>query len=355
MKFNLSSSFISALFFIPISSANTSRADSELAAVEETAARGFVEICKSTQVGTDTMHTLEVLTKLTNLSSAPLTAESTAAALEAIKCDELYKRLRNLKRVELRNQSLVDIGPLSGLTSVEELDLADNKITSLRGLETLKNLRAVDLKRNQIADIKLLEKLQRLQSLSIEGNHISDVSPLVKITKLTWLYIAENQVKNLEEIGKIRALRELHVRKNQLVDISGIRNLPNLESVDLQDNLLTDVSSLAALQKVTFINLSGNKISKIPEFKQGKLLETLILDHNEISDLSPLGVISNSSLNTTPQVALEKLKTLILGNNPIQNADILATLPNIIYLDLKGTPLAERHECPLPFSGYCQF
>jgi Leucine-rich repeat (LRR) protein len=56
------------------------------------------------------------------------------------------------------------------LTNLTELDLRNNKISDIKPLSNLTKLTWLDLERNQISDIKPLSNLTKLTILSLEGN-----------------------------------------------------------------------------------------------------------------------------------------------------------------------------------------
>ncbi|MFN7524192.1 MAG: leucine-rich repeat domain-containing protein [Aphanizomenon sp.] len=58
--------------------------------------------------------------------------------------------------------------------------------------QTLTNLTSLDLSENKISDIKPLSNLTNLTSLSLSGNKISDIKPLSNLTNLAYLYLAKN-------------------------------------------------------------------------------------------------------------------------------------------------------------------
>ena len=83
--------------------------------------------------------------------------------------------LTNLTTLELRNNNISDLSPLSGLTNLEQLWLAENTIR----------------------DISSLSGLTNLTSLVLENNNISDISPLVENTGLgaqnwSWVNVRGN-------------------------------------------------------------------------------------------------------------------------------------------------------------------
>jgi len=65
------------------------------------------------------------------------------------------------------------------LSTLTELDLSDNQIVDLKPLSGLPNLSALALSNNQIADIKPLSSLKTLEELRIGGNPIANkICPL---------------------------------------------------------------------------------------------------------------------------------------------------------------------------------
>ena len=83
-------------------------------------------------------------------------------------------------RVDLSVNSISDISPLFGLTSIEELNLSDNKIGYIDALSNLLKLKSVDLSNNQIDDVSPLFDLPELEFCDISGNKV----PIVQIREL---------------------------------------------------------------------------------------------------------------------------------------------------------------------------
>jgi len=91
-------------------------------------------------------------------------------------CDEAGKVLSNLSRLNLYNNQITDITPLSALTNLRALHLNNNQITDITPLSGLTNLTALDLNNNQIADITPLSALTKLTYLTLENNQITDLN-----------------------------------------------------------------------------------------------------------------------------------------------------------------------------------
>ena len=91
-----------------------------------------------------------------------------------------------LEQVDLGGNPITDFAPLSELTSLTRLDfwgnrLGDDDLSTIKGLTQLTEL---DLRNNQISDVTPLTQLVNLKKLRIKGNPISDMSPLLTLTDL---------------------------------------------------------------------------------------------------------------------------------------------------------------------------
>jgi Leucine-rich repeat (LRR) protein len=75
--------------------------------------------------------------------------------------------------IDLSENRIVDLSPLTGLKQLEELNLADNRIAIIDDLYNLSGLKRLNLSNNQIDDISTLFELVRLEYVDLTGNKIS--------------------------------------------------------------------------------------------------------------------------------------------------------------------------------------
>ena len=92
----------------------------------------------------------------------------------------------NAVAIDLSGNSITDISPIFGLTSIEELNLSDNKIGYIDALSNLLKLKTIDLSNNQIDDISPLFDLPELEFCDISGNRV----PPSQILELEGLGVA---------------------------------------------------------------------------------------------------------------------------------------------------------------------
>lgn len=75
--------------------------------------------------------------------------------------------------IDLSDNRISDLSPLTGLTNLEELNLSDNQIGFIDDLSNLIGLKSVILSNNFIEDISPLFELEKLEYVDITGNNIS--------------------------------------------------------------------------------------------------------------------------------------------------------------------------------------
>ena len=98
----------------------------------------------------------------------------------------MYVGLRNIskiselsdsfKRLDISKNDIVDIRPITTLTTLESVDLSQNNISSLpASFNDLKEIQFLDLSGNNITSISALEalsSLEKLAAINLSGNPI---------------------------------------------------------------------------------------------------------------------------------------------------------------------------------------
>ena len=84
--------------------------------------------------------------------------------------------------MDLGQNDIVTLTPLSNLTSLVTLDLADNNIEDVSGLPTVSTLETLDLRNNVVGDVTPLSTMTSLKQLYLRGNaNLQNVKLLVKL------------------------------------------------------------------------------------------------------------------------------------------------------------------------------
>lgn len=176
------------------------------------------------------------------------------------------------------------------VTQVSYLVCEGLGITSLTGIENLDALSIwLNLANNQIVDISPITNLVELTSLSLENNQIIDVSPLGGLLALESLFLNENQIVNISPIGKLTALSWVSLDNNQITDVGPIGNLTELNSwLSLSNNKIVDVSALGNLTALTALFLDGNQIVDVSPLSSLNALTVLFLFGNNVGGLNTI-------------------------------------------------------------------
>ncbi|MDD2716564.1 MAG: leucine-rich repeat domain-containing protein [Candidatus Wallbacteria bacterium] len=188
----------------------------------------------------------------------------------------------DLEKLDLSDNSILDIKNLSTCPVLQELLLDKNKLVDITPLGNISTLKTLTLTQNKITDISGLARLSNehlkeippcLEILKLDDNAVSDLSPIAKLTTLKVLEICNNQVTDITPLAKLVNLQILKLSGNQIRDISAIQQMPKLIWLSLENNKITDITPIArntALGKSTEIYLQGNPID-IPSQKENFL------------------------------------------------------------------------------------
>lgn len=103
------------------------------------------------------------------------------------------KNMQVLKNLNLANNYLIsDISVIRNLENIVSIDLSNNKVRDLSPLSKQTNLLDLNLSYNDISDVTPLEDLVQLQKLKLNNNSITDVYPLIGLVNLNTLFISNN-------------------------------------------------------------------------------------------------------------------------------------------------------------------
>lgn len=157
------------------------------------------------------------------------------------------QNLSKLSDVDLRENSISDTGPLSGLNDLYSLNLFSNAIADIGPLAGLTTLGRLNLWDNPFTDLSPLSGLTNLEYLELWGNPtpITDISPLSGLTTLYDLFVENNAISDVSALGGMINLIRLDLDRNNLTDLSPLEGLTSLERLWLAGNSsLSDIQPL---------------------------------------------------------------------------------------------------------------
>lgn len=142
----------------------------------------------------------------------------------------------------------------------------------------------------------------------------------------------------------------IDAREKEVASLEGIQALSSLQTLRLDNNRLTDISPLAGLGNLETLTLRGNQISDLSPLAKLTRLQVLDLRDNEAVDVSPLAELTNlQELNLRGNgiadiaflAKLTALRELNLRDNAVHDISVLAGLRKLEDLNLRNNKITD--------------
>ncbi|MCB2230315.1 leucine-rich repeat domain-containing protein [bacterium] len=185
----------------------------------------------------------------------------------------------------------------SDLLGIEDLLATDLMIADLTGLEYCTNLKMLNIINNDVSGLAPLTGLRNLEQLHAGQNDIVDIAPLSNLTNVTWLRLNENRIADISYIANLTGLTQLDLQGNAVVDVAPLETLVNLVDLQLTANRIRDIAPL--------VSNSGLGSGDVISLHLNPLLHESIFTH--IPALRSRGVTVNWMENTVPPGAIVDL------------------------------------------------
>ncbi|WP_167448923.1 leucine-rich repeat domain-containing protein [Mesorhizobium hawassense] len=300
-------------------------------------------------------------------------------------CGEAAADLQDRQFVDATNRGLATVDYFPILANLTSIDLSDNNLTDLAPLSVVPGLTRLVARNNQLSDMQAILPLKRLEQLTLDGNPLQTIAGVGQLNKLSRLYFSDTAVRSvlpladlplLEDarmrnlplnfgsfaeycivnrfdaiaLGNIRpfmvaidsrlqadhvdtndcaaadswahAQTSLTLNKKSIIAVDPIMHFRSLQEVNLVDNLIADATPIASLTGLLKLNLMSNRLSTLPRFGSAGLRE-IYLSVNSISSIG--------SLAGMPQLTTVELRT-----NRISDASPLASDATLATADLRG-------------------
>jgi len=207
------------------------------------------------------------------------------------------------------------------LNEVWSFELIDANVQNLQGLQFMPNLSVLDLGENRISDLRPISGLRQLEGLGLDGNQISDIGPLSGLTQLVVLWLCYNQISNLQPLAGLTNLVLLEVSNNRVSNLAPLSGLTRLEWLELCSNQISNIGPLSGLTWLELLCLGANQINDIGPLSRLNNLIVLSLADNRVQNLAPLSGLIN-------------LEILMLWGNQITDLRPLRGLTRVHNLTL---------------------
>ena len=249
------------------------------------------------------------------------------------------------------------------LGNIEELVLNGSdgtKINNITGLEKFRNLKKINLADNNIVDIGALENLTSLISADFTGNSsinlynkTDNTCYLPNQANFEELYIANTNNTKIEFVENLPKLKVLNVSNNSIPSLEGIGNLSNIEKLDVSDNSLNLIDEIYTLTTLKELNIATNQITNLlhsayqsNSYEVGIFLltnlEKLNVENNALTSIEP---IYRTFLNSErkSEIYLKNLKSLNVNFTGQKNVSFryIALLESLTHLYMKGNGITQ--------------
>lgn len=267
------------------------------------------------------LHYVSALQKLSNLiitGSRPTSEDLTMiAGLPALESLTLYEC------------GLSTVAPLEQAKNLKYLDLRQNSIRNLAPLAQMTQLQQLYLSNNAVVELSQLSGLTALKTLDVSYNNLTSLDPIGSISGLEVLTASYNQLTSVTVLGNLRQLRELELSQNALTDVLALANCTRLEKLDISNNSISDITGLSNLVNISRLDFAYNLVTALPVFATDCPLVTVDGSYNQIADLTALA-------------GLPYLNNVLMDYNP-EIADLLPldSCPLLIQVNVYGTQVTE--------------
>lgn len=225
-------------------------------------------------------------------------------------------------------EGITDYSGIQSAQKLKTLLLSYQDMKDLSFLQSLVNLKELHLRNCKISDLSALKNASHLEQLSLYGVNVEDAAVFEKLTNLSKLSLnkSSSPLKNYNSLKNLTHIRELELVQCGIQNMEFIRFMPELESLILDGNQIGDISPLEGLRSLDVLHLSNNQISDISVLSGLSGLCYLSLDGNHIEDISPL---KNLML----------LNSLELSDNPVKDLSCLSDKKNLLWLSIRSVPI----------------
>ena len=232
---------------------------------------------------------------------------------------------------------VTDITGLEYFTSLETLNLKFNSVSDIKPIEGISTLKVLILGENPISSINL-DKLGELTDLRLYGTNISDID-LTKTPKLESLYLQRTKVSKVD-LTPLQSLDQALINKCSNLSELKASNLPSLTRLDAVEGNLTsfEISDCPSLRE---LHLNSNKLTSIKMTNLAMLMRLNVYDNQLTSiDVSNLPLLMwlfvfDNQLTSIDLSANVPLREFRASNNPLTEVN-LSTNENLVSLELES-------------------
>lgn len=261
-------------------------------------------------------------------------------------------KLTNLRKLKIKCIRVDDFALFKQMPHLKSLDLTE--VTQGHNQETIKALSNAIGKLTQLEELNLtycynvnlncVRNLKRLKKLNISSLYENRLSPILPIAhQLEELDISFNRFKDLHLLSKFKHLKWLNMENSRnersKFNFKFLRKLRKLAYFKYSEAMIRDLektyrpltsyfNNIRFCKNLKHLYLKCSGIGNVDVLKVCKALEYLILDENEISDITGLS-------------ELKYLKEVSLVSCKLRNIEGLKNKPCLTKLDISDNFISD--------------
>ena len=272
-------------------------------------------------IANQTLDSVDFLIPLSNLKDLSLTGCRFAPKdLEIIAC------LPSLVRLTISDCGLSTLAGLENAQQLTYLDMSNNTVRNLEPLSTLTNLQTLKMAHNALTSLNAISTLTGLTELDVSYNTLTTLAPISDCWSMNSLLANNNQISTLEGIDRLSELRILNLNKNQLTDVSILAGNTALTELNFGSNSVTDITALSTLTNLELFTFSFNQATALPAWPDGSKLRSIDGTNNQIESL---GNLKN----------MHSLTHILMDYNKITSVDPVAGCYNLVQINVYGNAI----------------
>lgn len=292
------------------------------------------------------MNKAKIMPDLSLLAGTPVKSLNLVADDYGTQPDKMagLAQLTSLEELEMQNNDLTTVPPVTGLPKLRYLGLAGNKLTSVQALAGMRQLTELKVGSNQLTDYTPIASLTNLTTLSIGNNRSNDISMLRSLVNLEEATFSQMGLTNnaVQIFSYMPKLVTLSIDFNdQISDLTPLAGLRQLQSLNFSKDRVADLTPLKQMTNLTDLSFSNAQVANLAPLAGLTKLTSLNMLRNHVSDLSPLQNLQDLSyLNA-------KFQSVTNAAIGLKNGETTATVPlsvkdtagNAIDLQQDGAPI----------------
>lgn len=231
-----------------------------------------------------------------------------------------------LERLTLDDCSLSTLAGLEHAKNLTYLDLSNNTLRNLEPLSSMDQLRTLKMAHNALTNLDVLSNLTSLTELDVSYNTLTTLASLSGCWNLTSLVANNNQIDTLVGLDQLSELKILNLNKNKLTDVSILSGNTALVELNFGSNSITDITCLSALSNLEVFTFSFNQVPSLPAWPEGSKLRSIDGTNNQVESLENLKNMHN-------------LTHILMDYNKITSVDPVADCFNLVQINVYGNAI----------------